>query len=111
MLGVADRLAAWWFAHVPGDGIPRWDFDAPAGDPLDTSAAAITAAAVLRLGRADDAGQLVDALCRHVTPYGLQAGCYHRRTGLAVANELVWGDFHLLEALLGLAGELDPLAY
>ena len=67
--------------------------------------------ALLRLGRADDAGQLVDALCRHVTPYGLQAGCYHRRTGLAVANELVWGDFHLLEALLGLAGELDPLAY
>lgn len=45
----ARPMADWWGAHVPGDGIPRWDFDAPRGDPLDTSAAAIAAVALLKL--------------------------------------------------------------
>jgi hypothetical protein len=44
-----------------------------------------------------------------VTGNGLQDGCYHCRANRAPANELVWGDFHLLDALLALAGELDPL--
>jgi unsaturated chondroitin disaccharide hydrolase len=129
MLDVGGLVAEWWGEHVPPDGIPRWDFAAPEGDALDTSATAITAAALLRLAalepgtaRGDrhraQAEAAVDSLTSRVTsgddgrPAGmLLEGCYHHGTGLAPANELVWGDFHLLEALLMLTGRLDPLAY
>jgi unsaturated chondroitin disaccharide hydrolase len=129
MLDVGSVLADWWRVHVPADGVSRWDFSAPAHDALDTSATAIAAASILRLAalepgtpRADrhraQAEGAVNALCTRVTtgddgrPAGmLLDGCYHHRTGLATANELVWGDFHLLEALLMLTGRLDPLAY
>lgn len=107
LLAVADRLSAWWHAHVPAGGLPRWDFAAPPGDPLDTSAAAIAAAAFARLpGGREVAERLVGALSGHVTERGLQDGCHHLRRGLAPANELVWGDFHLLEAVLLLDGDL-----
>jgi unsaturated chondroitin disaccharide hydrolase len=98
LLAVAERVAGWWDAHLPADGVPRWDFDAPAGDPLDTSAAAIAADA---LGRLPGFGneRLLDALVPHVTGHGLQHGCYHRRR-FAPDAELVWGDHHLLAALL-----------
>ncbi len=36
-------------AAVPSDGIPLWDFDAPSDSYRDTSAAAITASALLEL--------------------------------------------------------------
>lgn len=52
-------------------------------------------------------GLLAAALAGH---WLLLDGCHHRRAGLAPANELVWGDYYLLQALLVLAGELDPLA-
>jgi unsaturated chondroitin disaccharide hydrolase len=125
---VGTACADWWLARVPPGGVPRWDFAAPPGDPLDTSATAITAGALLRLAALEPATargrkhraaaeRTVDALLPHVTTGGdgrpagmLLDGCYHFGTGLAVANELVWGDYHLLEALLMLAGELDPLA-
>jgi unsaturated chondroitin disaccharide hydrolase len=114
LLATAARLADWWTGHT--DAIPRWDFDAPPGDPLDTSAAAITAAALLRLAAFDPrhratAARIVTALEAHLTGTGLQDGCYHHRAGLAPANELVWGDHHLLETQLMLSGDLDPLAF
>jgi unsaturated chondroitin disaccharide hydrolase len=34
-------------------------------------------------------------------------GCYNRRIGLALRNELVWGTHFLLEALLTLTGQID----
>ncbi|GAA3169071.1 hypothetical protein GCM10010531_22650 [Blastococcus jejuensis] len=129
MLDVGGRVADWWGDHLPPDGVARWDFAAPESDALDTSATAITAAALLRLAalepgttRADrhraQAEAAVDSLTSRVTsgddgrPAGmLLDGCYHHGAGLATANELVWGDFHLLEALLMLTGRLDPLAY
>lgn len=129
MLHAGAAMAAWWAAHTPPGGVPRWDFDAPPGDPWDTSATAITAAALLTLSAMEPgtlrgrrhraaAEAAVDALVALVTngtdgrPAGmLPAGCYHLRTGLAPDNELVWGDYHLLETLLALAGDLDPLAH
>jgi unsaturated chondroitin disaccharide hydrolase len=129
MLALAARCADWWLTHLPLDGVPRWDFAAPDDDPIDTSAAAITADALLRLAalepgsdrgrRHREAAEMtVDTLLPYVTAGGdgrpagmLTGGCYHFGAHLAVANELVWGDYHLLAALLTIAGELDPLAF
>jgi unsaturated chondroitin disaccharide hydrolase len=59
--------------------------------------------------RAAAAG-IVDALAaRHLAAHGgLRDGCYDQRNGLATSNELVWGDYFLLEALLALDGVIDP---
>jgi unsaturated chondroitin disaccharide hydrolase len=124
-------IADWWISHC-GDGggwLPRWDFDAPAGDPLDTSAAAIATAGLLRLAVAEDgahsriggryaraADRTIGRLLTKVTPIYdgdprpagmLSEGCYHRPHGLAVNAELVWGDYYLLESLMISLGELD----
>ena len=51
LLEAAERAAGWFLAHVPPDGVPYWDFEAP-GIPeteRDTSAAAIAAAGLLEL--------------------------------------------------------------
>jgi unsaturated chondroitin disaccharide hydrolase len=49
LLSVAERIAAWLEEHVPASGVPPYDYDAPAGAPSDVSAAAISAAGLLRL--------------------------------------------------------------
>ena len=36
-------------------------------------------------------------------------GCYNKRIGLATSNELIWGDYFLLEALLTLQGKLNTV--
>lgn len=123
-------IADWWIAQCGNDGwVPRWDFDAPVGDPLDTSAAAIAAAGLLRMASAEDgvtngaatvyreaAAATLDHLLAWVTPTStddprpagmLTEGCYHRPHRLAVGAELVWGDYYLLESLLISLVELD----
>jgi len=126
---VATRVADWWLARIPADGVAYWDFDAQPGADTerDTSGTAIAAAALLKLAillpeRADEyrtaAEQMVDALIqRHLTPVGardrrpvgiLADGCYNKRIGLATRAELVWGDYFLFESLLVLDGRLDP---
>jgi len=120
---VAYRVADWWIEHLPDDGVAWWDFEAP-GSLRDTSGTAIAAAALLKLAEGpagkrfrDVAEHMVDALVdRHLTgmhssrdevPGILTDGCYNRRIGLAVANELIWGDYMLLESLLHLDGVID----
>ncbi len=131
-LGHAEAIAGYWVARCRSAGglLPRWDFDAEAG-PIDTSAAAIAATALLRLaavtaaqsarqaaGYRRTAERTLSRLCRHVTPTSpddrrppgmLVDGCYHCPHGLAVADELVWGDYYFLEACLTALGGLDPL--
>lgn len=95
-----------------------WDFDDPAipNAPRDTSAAAIAAAALLKLAAANGdqyraaAERIIDALAaRHLAAHGgLRDGCYEQRNGLATSNELIWGDYFLLEALLALDGVIRP---
>ncbi len=103
-------LADWWMAHASPRASPPWDFDAPGGGPVDTSAGAIAAAAFLRLARDTEPPRaadyrrtgldLVHALLEHVDDDGaLREGCYHRPAGLAPSNELIWGDYYLAEAL------------
>jgi unsaturated chondroitin disaccharide hydrolase len=114
----AARVADWYLDHLPADRVCFWDFDDPAipGSPRDTSAAAITAAALLKLAapgstRYRTALQfIVDALAKHhMAPHGgLRDGCYDQHQKLATASELIWGDHFLLEALLALDGIIDP---
>lgn len=111
--GRSDALEAAlaWQQRIPG--IP------PAvvgrtGSPPDTSAAAIAAVALAKLGMVDDATALVRLLVRdHLSdgtdgaPVGmLRNGCHDLSRGIATRHELVWGDFFLLLALAILLGEV-----
>jgi unsaturated chondroitin disaccharide hydrolase len=48
MLATARKVADYWVARVPSDGVPNWDFDAARVEP-DSSAAAAAALALLDL--------------------------------------------------------------
>ncbi|MBD0745046.1 sugar ABC transporter permease [Streptomyces sp. CBMA152] len=80
--------------------VPSADDEHPDG-PLDTSAAAITALALLQLGRTQHAVDILDELVRvHLTADGrLLDGCYDLDEGTAVRHELIWGTFFLAYAL------------
>jgi Glycosyl Hydrolase Family 88 len=52
LLKVALELAQFVAAHLPADAVPLWDYDAPAGGPVDVSAGVITAAGLFHLASA-----------------------------------------------------------
>jgi unsaturated chondroitin disaccharide hydrolase len=60
LLRVALRTAAYVRRHLPPGGIPRWDYDARAGAPVDLSAGVITAAGLFHLV---DACQSLPGVC------------------------------------------------
>ncbi|HTL66681.1 MAG TPA: glycosyl hydrolase [Lacunisphaera sp.] len=147
MLEAARATCDWYLVHTPTDGVPYWDGGAPGlvhlGDwrnrpaeiynehePVDSSAAAIGAQGLLRLGRylgvESDAGKkywqagltvlrtlLSDAYLgvdpRH---HGLLLhSVYHRPNGwdhipsgrkVPCGEACMWGDYHLREAALHL---------
>jgi unsaturated chondroitin disaccharide hydrolase len=124
----ATKVCDWWCRHLPPGRVAYWDFDAPAHEAqplLDTSATSIAAAALLKMrsiipDRAEEYGgvarDMVTAVVdRHVSrsadcahPAGIVGdGCYNKRIGLATRNELVWGTYFLLEALLTLTRRVD----
>jgi unsaturated chondroitin disaccharide hydrolase len=113
----AVQVADWYLSHVPGDLVCYWDFGDPAipNVPRDTSATAIAAAALAKLAPLagdryrEAAKNTLNALsARHVTFRGaLVDGCYEQLNGLATKNELIWGDYFVLEAALALEGALD----
>jgi hypothetical protein len=49
LLRVALRTAGYVQRHLPSGGVPRWDYNAPAGAPVDVSAGVITAAGLFHL--------------------------------------------------------------
>lgn len=122
LLEVATRTADWWLAHIPADRVAFWDFDDPAipETSRDTSATAIVAASLLKLGVlvAGERGRAYRAAAeataralveRYLDPRGiLTHGCYNKRLGLATRHELIWGSYYLLEALAVLTGALEP---
>ncbi|MET9854836.1 sugar ABC transporter permease [Streptomyces sp. NPDC006450] len=112
---LAERLAAAWTG--PGTPlVPAADAARPDG-PADTSAAAVTAVALLKLSllpgpRAEvyarRAAEILEHLVdRHSLGGRLLNGCYDAHKGLAVRHQLVWGDFFLALGLAGLAGLAD----
>jgi unsaturated chondroitin disaccharide hydrolase len=56
------------------------------------------------------AEHIIDALAaRHLADHGgLRDGSYEQRNGLATSDELIWGDYFLLEAPLTLDGVIRP---
>ncbi|WP_405527642.1 sugar ABC transporter permease [Streptomyces avidinii] len=103
--------------------VPPADAARPEG-PVDTSAAAITAVALLKLARvpgprAAQCAYRAEAIlgrlaANHVSGPGsgrppgmLLDGCYDADKGLAVRHELVWGDFFLTLGLAALHDIVD----
>ena len=121
LIELAEKVADWWLANVPNDLIAYWDFCAPVTPETkrDTSGTSIAAAALLKLssvhpdsekaaryGKAarDTVKILVE---RHLTESGILAdGCFDPKNKKAIANELIWGDYFLLESLAILSGRL-----
>jgi unsaturated chondroitin disaccharide hydrolase len=118
-LRTAEGCADYYITHTPDDGIPPWDFNAPneSRKQLDTSAAAIAAAGMLRLCRliADPvkghfywttAVRILRTLCeKHLgnSVKGwegvLRGGVYHIHKALGVNESVMWGDYFFTEAL------------
>ncbi|MFD5700786.1 sugar ABC transporter permease [Streptomyces lasiicapitis] len=107
--------------------VPPADEDHPDG-PLDTSAAAITAVALLKLALlpgAEACARRAEAIVhrligKHLSgaetdtstgttrpPGMLLDGCHDAPTQTAVRHELIWGDFYLALALAALTGKAD----
>ena len=118
-LQTAELCSDYFLEHVPPNGVTPMDFDAPAGEWRDeSSAAAITAAALLRLAKLtpDRAkGMLYDQAARRILltlsqpPYLasetprwegiLKEGIYHLNLGLGVGESVMWGEYFFVEAL------------
>jgi unsaturated chondroitin disaccharide hydrolase len=118
-LATAQALADYYIAHSPSDGVPPWDFSAPLENRtlLDTSAAAIASAALLRLRRSvvdpvrhhyyrAIAKRIMRALCeKHLAKNDpkwegiLKGGVYHVHKGVGVDESVMWGEYFFCEAL------------
>ncbi len=114
LLDAARRVAGFAVSHVPPDGVPWWDYDAP-GSRRDTTAAAVLASGLLDLARVDpdparratwrDAA--IHTLRALVGPRYLARGTgswsvlLHGRHDPAYDDAgVTYGDHYLLEALL-----------
>ena len=118
-LETARACADYYISHSPSDGIPPWDFNAPAENRtlLDTSSAAICAAGLLRLCRLEPdslkghfywstAVHILRSLCeKHLAKSDpkwegiLKGGVYHVHKGLGVDESVMWGEYFFCEAL------------
>lgn len=118
-LATAQACADYYISHSPNDGVPPWDFNAPADSRalLDTSAAAITAAGLYRLCRLvsdpmkghlywSTAQLVLRSLCeKHLAKRDpkwegiLKGGVYHLHKELGVDESVMWGEYFFVEAL------------
>jgi unsaturated chondroitin disaccharide hydrolase len=120
LLREALKTARYVERHLPPGGVPRWDYDAPAGAPVDVSAGVITSAGLLHLAAAchslagvcDHPARWVD-LSRRMLAASLGHAYDHPPLGLLASQvlnergrgcwcnggELIFGDTYALEAL------------
>jgi hypothetical protein len=91
LLEVAERLAGYVATHLPPRGVPPYDYAAPPGAPIDTSAGVITAAGLFRLDRA----------------------CRSRAAGSCAADAGAWLPLarRMLAAALAHVRDRPPLGY
>ncbi len=116
MLATARRTADYYLSRLPSDLIPNWDFDAPQ-QFKDSSAAAITASALLELAalepdvvnkgryREAAAGMLASLasptyLAPNTTLAVLLHGVGHLPANQEIDVGLVYGDYFFIEALV-----------
>jgi unsaturated chondroitin disaccharide hydrolase len=117
-LAAAKKVANYYLAHLPGDSIPYWDFNAPvtATTPRDTSAGAVAASALLKLAsliptdpdsatyRAASYATIASLISPTYLTEGtgsrgiLAHGAKYIAQGIS-DNSLIYGDYYLLEAL------------
>jgi unsaturated chondroitin disaccharide hydrolase len=126
-LATAERCAAYYLEHTPGDGVPFWDYGAPniPDEPLDSSAAAVAAGAFWKLKDIAGTPQKSDTYRRAAwtilsTLTGtkftgdpshdgiLRHGVYHKPMGWGVDESVMWGDYFYMEALLAVLREAEP---
>ncbi|HEX5079592.1 MAG TPA: hypothetical protein VFV80_10615, partial [Geminicoccaceae bacterium] len=117
-LQLAEQLADYYLGRLDDGLVPYWDFDDPAipNAPRDSSASAITAAALLDIAaqhtdateaarRTEQACRLLDALCesylaREPAHRGLlREGCYSKPHDEGTISAVLFGDFYFVEAL------------
>jgi len=119
LLATAEACADFYIRHTPADGVPPWDYDAPADSRalLDTSAAAIASSGLFQLsGLVADAAKghfygetarhILATLCRDWLAESdpqwegiLKGGVYHIHKNLGVNESVMWGEYFFLEAL------------
>ncbi len=108
------RVAEYFLQHLPADGVPPWDFAAPAGAPKDASAGAIAAYGLLRLYELTDERRWLDAALRLTLALrstcenpGEGAGLLLHATadlphGLGVEGATMYGDYYWFKTLVHL---------
>ena len=122
-LTTAEAIATYFVDHLPGNYIPPWDFDASAGAPVDTSAAAIAADGLVMLSTVagtsgsaylTDAENILGSLSSgYLDDNGDSNGPgesvlidgFPGHGGMNTA--LIYGDYYFTEALLRLQNVLD----
>jgi unsaturated chondroitin disaccharide hydrolase len=118
-LHTAENCCDYFITHTPTSGVPPWDYQAPADTRrlVDTSAAAIAAAGMLRLCRMlpdpvkglyywATALRILRSLCELYTSKDepawegvLKGGVYHVHKNLGVDESVMWGEYFFCEAL------------
>lgn len=118
-LETAESCADYYITHTPSNGVPPWDYNAPAESRkmVDTSAAAIAASGFLRLSRtlSDPVKghfywivglQILRTLCEnHSAAHdqawegSLKGGVYHLHKNLGVGESMMWAEYFFAEAL------------
>jgi hypothetical protein len=120
LLAAAEKTADWRLANVPPDGVPYWDFNAAGipAEPHDTSAAAITASALLELAflepdpsraatylaaaRSTLQSLMTPQYSGAATQGILTDAVYNRQQATQFGLATIWGDYYFEEALLRL---------
>jgi hypothetical protein len=118
MLQTAQRVTNYYLDRLPADGIPFWDFDAPAGQQLkDSSAAAAVASALLELSEfvaEPDKARYRTAALRMMETLASPAYLVSGTSTYAILNHgvgnypagqeidvgLIYGDYYFIEAVL-----------
>jgi len=112
----AEHIAAYILNRLPKDKIPYWDFDAPGipNEPMDASAAAITASALYELnsftGNAvyrNTANAILKKLCAgYLSPLKQNNGFIllhstgHKPAKSEIDVPLIYADYYFFEALM-----------
>ena len=124
-LTTSEKIANYFFAHLPSDYVPYWDFDAPVTPttPRATSAAAIAADGQVMLSTVaqthaqrvkylTEAEDILGSLSSsHLAPASGEAvlidGAEPVPTDYEVNTALIFGDYFFTEALLRLQDRLE----
>lgn len=115
----SERAAQYFLAHLPSDGVPPWDFQAPPHLPYkDASAGAIASFGFLKLYDAtgkrehlEAAGRLLAALAQSCANTEEHGGLLLHSTadlphGLGIGESVMYGDYYYLKSLLRLQQRL-----